>query len=57
MRYADAAMVERVIELDTGRAPAERYDTPRKRVVAAACPDAREIEGIGGQFWYEAVRN
>ena len=54
---ADAAMVERVIEMDVREGAAERFDAPRRAVCdAAVCPGPREIEGIGGQFWYEVAR-
>ena len=59
---ADASMVERVVSMDVADAAAARY----ARAPASArypvgegsfgqVPDARDVEGMGGRFWYEAV--
>ena len=58
MVIADAAMVERVMSVDVCDAANERYEgaPARNRGGAWAMPGAREIEGMGGQFWYEAAR-
>ena len=55
---ADACLVDRVIESDVCCAHAGRYVAPRRaRGAAASVPvQQRDIEGIGGQFWYEAAR-
>ena len=52
---ADAAMVERVVNVDASDGADERYSKAPARHKAAArgAPSAREIEGMGGQFWYE----
>ena len=49
---ADAAMVEHVISVDVARAARERWDAAAARGVAER-PGQREVEGLGGQFWYE----
>ena len=60
---ADASMVERVVSMDVADAAAARY-TARAGLGAAysmgegpfgQVPDARDVEGMGGRFWYEAV--
>ena len=49
---ADAAMVEHVIGVDAlGDAP-ERWPARAARWCADQ-PGQREVEGMGGQFWYE----
>ncbi len=55
---ADACMVERVIECDARSADVGRYEAPRQaRDDAAAVPvQQSDIEGGGGQFWYEGAR-
>ena len=53
---ADAAMIERVISVDVGEAAPGRYTgAPARHGRAAEMPEQREIEGMGGRFWYEAL--
>ena len=56
----DACMVDRVIESDVHCANPGRFAAPRRARGGAAEPvpavEQRDIEGIGGQFWYEAPR-
>ena len=53
----DACMVDRVIGVDACATAPGRYASaaPRQRGRPTARPGQREIEGIGGQFWYEAA--
>ena len=51
---SDAAMIERVIGIDVQEAAAARDRAPRRAGRMAGAPGQREVEGIGGQFWYEA---
>ena len=64
---ADACMLERVIEMDTRRpgdngqdeALQERFGAARRGrgTSQAEGVQQRDVEGVGGQFWYEgAVR-
>ena len=58
MALADAAMVERVISVDVCDVAGERYTgAPGRHAAggASVMPEAREIEGMGGRFWYEAA--
>ena len=56
----DACMIDRVLALDSAEVPEERLGVGvgsgsgrgRGRPVAHG---QREVEGIGGQFWYEAA--
>ena len=49
-------MIERVISVDVGEAAPGRYTgAPARHGRAAEMPEQREIEGMGGRFWYEAV--
>ena len=52
---ADAAMVERVIGMDVLNASSERENAPRRNRAGAARVGPREVEGMGGRFWYELV--
>ena len=54
---ADAAMVERVVSVDAREGADERYSKAPARHKAAArgAPSAREIEGMGGRFFYEGA--
>ena len=54
---ADAAMVERVVSVDASDGADERYSKAPARHKAAArdAPSAREIEGMGGRFFYEGA--
>ena len=56
----DACLVDRVIESDVQRAAPARHAAPRRARGGGADAPAparqRDIEGIGGQFWYEAAR-
>ena len=53
---ADAAMVERVVSIEACGAAAERYSrAPARRGAAGDAPAAREIEGMGGRFFYEGA--
>jgi len=52
---ADAAMVEHVISVDASEAAPARYMGAPRRHAAAEMPEQREIEGMGGRFWYEAA--
>ena len=56
---ADAAMIERVISMDVGEAAAACYGVrapaaARGGAERVAMPSTRDIEGMGGRFWYEA---
>ena len=58
LSLADAAMVERVISVDVCDVAAERYTgAPGRHAAGGAivAPETREIEGMGGRFWYEAA--
>ena len=57
MVSADAAMVERVVSVDASDGADERYSKAPARHKAAArgAPSAREIEGMGGRFFYEGA--
>ena len=51
-------MVERVISVDVCNVAGERYTgAPGRHAAggASVMPEAREIEGMGGRFWYEAA--
>ena len=51
---ADAAMVERVISMDVAAAAAARENAPRRVIRAAKrVQSPRDVEGMGGRFWYE----
>ena len=63
---ADASMVERVVSMDGsvcgGRGGAARYVRapasaryPMGEGHFGGLPDARDVEGMGGRFWYEAI--
>ena len=52
---ADAAMVERVISVDVSEAAHGRYTGAPSRHGAYMVPDARDVESMGGRFWYEAA--
>ena len=52
---ADAAMVERVISMDMSEAAGQRYAGGPARHRVTGAPDSRDIEGMGGRFWYEAT--
>ena len=53
---ADAAMIEHVVSVDAADvAPARYMGAPARHAWVAAVPGQREIEGMGGRFWYEAV--
>ena len=52
---ADACMLDRVLDCDARDAPLQRF--PARRQLPGSDPTPvlqRDIEGIGGQFWYEA---
>ena len=52
---ADAAMIERVVGVDASDAAPARYGgAPARHAWVADVPGQREIEGMGGRFWYEA---
>ena len=53
---SDAALLERVVSMDTQDAPEGRYVAPAGggRGGQGAPPTPRQIEGLGGHFWYEA---
>jgi hypothetical protein len=54
---ADASMIERVVSMDVGEAAAARYGrapSAARSVGGGGMPDSRDIEGMGGRFWYEA---
>ena len=55
-------MVERVVSMDVADAAAARYTRapasaryPMGEGPFGQVPDARDVEGMGGRFWYEAV--
>ena len=50
---SDAAMVDRVIGMDVQEREVAADRVPRRDRGMAARPGRREIEGIGGRFWYE----
>ena len=50
---SDAAMIDRVIGMDVYEAAAARANGPRQGGRQYAPPKQREVEGIGGRFWYE----
>jgi hypothetical protein len=50
---SDAAMIDRVIGMDVYEAAAARTNGPRQGGRQYASPKQREVEGIGGRFWYE----
>ena len=51
---SDAAMrVDRVIGMDVHEAATARDRAPRRDRGMAERPGRREVEGIGGRFWYE----
>ena len=52
LMLADAAMVEHVISVDVCAEAQERRDARAARG-AAERPGQREVEGMGGQMWYE----
>jgi hypothetical protein len=52
---ADAAMVERVIGMDVMNAAAERENAPRRGRSLGDRMHQRDVEGMGGRFWYELV--
>ena len=37
------------------RGTQERQDATQRVWTASVMPEAREIEGMGGRFWYEAA--
>ena len=53
---SDAALLDRVVSMDTQDAPEGRYVAPAGggRGGQGAPPTPRQIEGLGGHFWYEA---
>ena len=53
---SDAALLERVVSMDTQDAPEGRYVAPAGggRGGQGAPPTPRQVEGLGGHFWYEA---
>ena len=52
---ADAAMVERVIGMDVNNAAAARENAPRRGRLLGDHMRQRDVEGMGGRFWYELV--
>ena len=51
---ADAAMIEHVISADVSCAPAEAAGRGARAARGVAeRPGQREVEGMGGRFWYE----
>ena len=52
---ADAAMVEHVVSVDARGVPEARYDARGRgpRVGCHGPPPRRDVEGMGGVFWYE----
>ena len=56
---AHAAMIERAIAIDVLHDPsrdARNAAAPRGRSEPADVPRRREVEGMGGVFWYERPR-
>ena len=53
---SDAALLERVVSMDTQDAPEGRYAASAGggRGRQGAPPTPRQVEGLGGHFWYEA---
>ena len=53
---SDAALLDRVVSMDTQDAPEGRYVAPAGggRGERGAPPTPRQVEGMGGHFWYEA---
>ena len=53
---ADACMIDRVIDCDVREAPPQRFPARRPQPgTDMAAVSQRDIEGIGGQFWYEGA--
>ena len=50
---SDAAMIDRVIGMDVQEAAAARDRVPRRYNGMGGSQGQREVEGIGGRFWYE----
>ena len=56
---ADALMIERVVSMDVAEAAARCYvhapaAARHEGFFGGGLPDARDVEGMGGCFWYEA---